>query len=142
MPTMFTLPWRWTPRPRPAQVVVFASRFDDTGPRAGWRLFWGGIRLRRVVLRSPGALGVSLRAHPLKGRYYTLSMWDDEAALLKFARDDAHRSAVQSITEIGPVQGVLLSCKADNRRPRWTETLRWIDGSEPGPYRKDDAPVW
>ena len=94
MPTMFTLPWRWTEQARPESTVVFASRIDGAGLRAGWRLFIGGIQLGRAVLRTPGALGVSLRAHPFKGRYYSVSMWDDEVSLLAFAHSADHQAAV------------------------------------------------
>jgi hypothetical protein len=141
MPTMFILPWRWTAEPRSEHTLVFASRFDGTGPRRGWRLFLGGIRLRRAALRSPGALGVGLRAHPLKGRYYTLSMWKDEESLKAFARGDDHRAAVRHVNELGPVSGVLLAKEADALRPRWADTLRWVDGAEPAPYRLDTSPV-
>jgi hypothetical protein len=134
---MLTLPWRWTPQPRPERAVVFASRFDGAGPRAGWRLFAGGLRLRRAVLSSPGALGVGLRAHPLKGRYYTLSMWTDEASLLAFARSGEHQRAVAGIRQLGPVQGVLLSRHGSVERPRWRATLQWLATAEPGPYRSE-----
>jgi hypothetical protein len=136
MPTMFILPWRWTGQPRPDVTVVFASRFDGAGLRTGWRLFVGGIRLRRAVLLSPGALGVSLRAHPVKGRYDTLSMWNDEASLLAFAQSTDHQAAVSDIRDLGAVQGILLSRQAANGRPRWKETRRWLATAEPGPYHQ------
>ncbi len=139
MPTMFTLPWRWTEQARPESTVVFASRFDGAGLQAGWRLFVGGIRLRRAVLRSPGALGVGLRAHPLKGRYYTVSMWDNETGLLAFAHSADHQTAVRHITELGTVAGILLSREGDARRPRWNETIRWLATAQPGPYRRDST---
>src|ERR1700722_4995942 len=102
MPTIFTLPWRWTKTVRPERVVVFASRFDAKGLKARWVLFAAGIRVRRHVLASPGALGVSLRAHPLAGRYYTVSMWQDEESLLAFAHSGHHREAMKLIRALGP----------------------------------------
>lgn len=135
MPTMFTLPWRWTRAARPERTVVFASRFDAKGLRARWVLLVAGIRLRGAVLASPGALGVSLRAHPLAGKYYTLSKWEDHASLLAFAHGDAHRQAVSSISQFGPISGVLISGEADGSRPRWGATLRWVATVQPGPYR-------
>jgi hypothetical protein len=83
MPTMLVLPWRRTHEPRPENALLFASRYDSTGLRQAWRLFTGGIRLRSAVLRAPGALGVSARAHPFGGRYYTLSLWKDQHSLLE-----------------------------------------------------------
>ena len=139
MPTVFTTPWQWTSQPRPERALVFASRFDGAGRRARWRLFVGGLRLRRAVLASPGALGVGLRAHPLRGHYYTVSMWADEQTLLAFARSQDHRRAVRSIAALGPIRGVLISRAADSRRPPgWRETTRWVDATEPGPYRHEE----
>ena len=141
MPTMFTLPWRWTRSARPERAVVFASRFDAKGLKARWVLFAAGIRLRRAVLGSPGALGVSLRAHPIAGRYYTLSMWEDEANLLAFAHGGDHRAAVRRISELGRVSGILISREDAGARPRWGEILDWVAGAEPGPYRMAPTPA-
>jgi hypothetical protein len=136
VPTMLVLPWRRTNEPRPQTALLFASRFDGTGLRQGWRLFAGGIRLRRAVLRAPGALGVSVRAHPFTGRYYTLSLWKDQHSLLAFTHDPAHRNAVAGLTALGPARGVLISRDAHPRqRPAWSDTIRWLAAQDPGPYR-------
>ena len=116
VPTMLVLPWRRTDEPRPENALLFASRFDSTGLRQGWRLFTGGIRLRRAVLRAPGALGVSVRAHPFRGRYYTLSLWKDEESLLAFAHSPVHRNAVASMAGLGLTRGVLASRAAGPRQ--------------------------
>jgi hypothetical protein len=136
MLTMLVLPWQRTDESRPENALLFASRFDSTGLRQGWRLFTGGIRLRRAVLRAPGALGVSVRAHPFSGRYYTLSLWKDQESLLAFALDPVHRNAVASMAELGSTQGVLASRDTDLRQvPAWRDTMRWLATLEPGPYR-------
>ena len=97
MPTMLVLPWCWSGAPRPPEALVFASRLDGTGFRRGWRLLIGGMRLYLAVLGAPGALGVSVRAHPIQGRYYTLSMWRDQESLMSFAHGPAHRRAVRGV---------------------------------------------
>jgi hypothetical protein len=142
MPTMLVLPWRWSGAPRPQKALVFASRFDGAGFRQGWRLFTGGILLQRAVLAAPGALGVSLCAHPFQGRYYTLSLWRDEASLMAFARGPAHRRAVRGVAGLGPVQGVLVSRDADpQQRPTWRDTTRWLTALDTGPYRHQPQPA-
>ena len=141
MPTMLTLPWRWTNAARPERAIVFASFFKAKGLKHRWVLFAAGVRSRRDVLASPGALGVSLRTHLLAGRFYTVSMWQDEASLMAFAHHDNHGSAVRRISEIGPVSGVLISRESEVIRPRWGETLRWVAISEPGPYRMERTPA-
>jgi hypothetical protein len=142
MPTMLVLPWRWSGAPRPRTALVFASRFDGAGFRQGCRLLIGGIRLRRAVLGSRGALGVSVRAHPLQGRYYTLSMWQDQDSLMAFAHGPAHRRAVRGVAELGPVRGVLVSRDADpQQRPTWRDTTRWLTALDTGPYRHQQQPA-
>jgi hypothetical protein len=142
MPTMLVLPWRWSGAPRTHEALVFASRFDGTGFRRGWRLLIGGVRLYRAVPGAPGALGVSVRAHPIQGRYYTLSMWRDQESLMAFARSPAHRRAVRGVAELGPVQGILVSRDADPRqRPTWRDTSHWLTPLGTGPYRHNPQPV-
>jgi hypothetical protein len=136
---MFTTPWRWTRTVGPDRAVIFASRFDATGLKARWVLFVVGIRLRQAVLASSGALGVSLRAHPLRGFYYTLSMWENEACLLAFAHGADHQKAVRRMAELGPVNGILVSREDIGARPRWADVLRWVASAEPGPYRMEPA---
>jgi hypothetical protein len=141
MPVMLPLPWRWSHEQRPQTALLFASRFDGSGSRRGWRLLTGGIRLRHAVLGAPGALGVSLRAYPLQGRYYTLSLWRDQESLMAFAHSPAHRRAVRSLAELGPVRGVLVSRDADpQQRPTWRETKRWLTALDAGPYRHEPQP--
>jgi hypothetical protein len=140
MPTMFIIPWRRTRAPRPEHAVIFGSRFDGAGIRSGWLLFIGGLRLRRAVLRAPGALGVTVRAHALQGRYYTLSMWQDADSLLAFAHGPAHQAMVRRLAEISPTQGLLISRDIEPpQRPNWRDTMSWLATIEPGPYRHQDA---
>jgi hypothetical protein len=137
MMTLLVLPWQRTREPIPEHPLLFASRFDATGPRPAWHLFTQGLALRQVVLRSPGALGVSVRAHPFRGHYFTLSLWRDEQSLLAFARSPAHREAVRRMTNLGPVRGVLVSQPIGRRgRPNWRAITGWLATTEPGSYRR------
>jgi heme-degrading monooxygenase HmoA len=137
MMTLLVLPWQRTREPVPEHPLLFASRFDAAGLRPAWHLFTRGLALRQAVLRSPGALGVALRAHPFRGHYYTLSMWRDEESLLAFAHSPAHQEAVRRIAELGPVRGVLVSRPVGRRsRPSWREIMRWLATTEPGHYRR------
>jgi heme-degrading monooxygenase HmoA len=53
------------------------------------------VRIWRQARRSPGMVGVSLRAFPARKTYWTLSAWADEAALREFARTDPHRTIMK-----------------------------------------------
>jgi hypothetical protein len=76
-------------------AFVMGSRFE-LGAR--WRsphFLLLSLRIWRQARRSPGLLGVSLRAHPVSGVFWTLSAWTDEAALRNFARTDPHRTIMK-----------------------------------------------
>lgn len=142
MGTILVLPWQWTGESRQESALLFGSRFDGAGFRQGWRLLTGGIRLYIAVLRAPGALGVSVRASPVKGRYYTVSLWKDRQSLLAFAHEPAHTGAISSMAEFGPGRGVLVSREADPRhRPSWRDATPWLDTLRPGRYQHQPSPA-
>lgn len=76
-------------------AFVMASRFEL---KSAWRspsFLVKSMRILRQTGRSPGLFGVSLRAYPLRGEFWTLSAWTGEDALRAFARTDPHRSIMK-----------------------------------------------
>jgi heme-degrading monooxygenase HmoA len=134
--SLFKLPWRGQRRAETERVLVFASRFDGRKPRSAWALLRYGTRVWLVAARSPGCLGAALWAKPLRGKYYTLSAWDSEAALRAFAHDAAHRDGIRALRRLSEIDGVLISWWTDGAswRPRWREAMRRADAATPGPY--------
>jgi heme-degrading monooxygenase HmoA len=108
-------------------------------------LLVGGMRIWLTALRSPGVLGASLWAKPIRGNYYTLSAWESEEALRAFARSAAHRRGVKTLYAAGEVDGVLISWweDADTWRPNWQDAVRRANASTrartPGPRRQPSA---
>jgi hypothetical protein len=92
------IPWTSIPsRDAGATALVMASRFQL---RTAWRspvFLVHSLRLWRQARRSPGSLGVSLRADPLKGTFWTLSAWTDRTALYGYARTDPHGRIMKRI---------------------------------------------
>ncbi|HZR48947.1 MAG TPA: hypothetical protein VFB06_05455 [Streptosporangiaceae bacterium] len=91
------LPWTTGSQQAAAEPAAFVmgSRFELS---SAWRspvFFVHSMRIWRQARRSPGLLGVSLRAHPVSGVFWTLSAWTDEAALRQFARADPHRTIMK-----------------------------------------------
>lgn len=85
------IPWKTNDKPEPGQkAYLMASRFDLKSGRHSPAFLLGAIRIWRQSLRSPGLLGVSLRAFPLHKQYWTLSAWTGEPALRQFMRTDPH----------------------------------------------------
>jgi hypothetical protein len=83
--------------PAGQDIVILGSRFELT---SAWRspAFLGhAMRIWLQARRSPGIIGVSLRAQPLRATFWTLSAWSSQAALRDFARADPHRSIVARV---------------------------------------------
>ena len=75
-------------------AFVMASKFELT---SGWRtpaFLAQAIRAWRQARRSPGVLGVTLRAQPLRLSYWTLSAWTGKDAL---ARAEPHRTIMRRV---------------------------------------------
>jgi hypothetical protein len=86
------------------------------------------MRVRRALLASPGALGVSLIAHPLRGEFWTLSGWTDRRALDGFVRSPEHRAAMRAL---GPAMAdatfVFWPHDAAAQPPTWTDAMARVN---------------
>jgi hypothetical protein len=90
---MPTLPWI-SPKPQPpvdGPVTVMASRLELRRFSDVPSFLTAALRIRRQMLASPGALGLSLIARPLRRTFWTLSAWQDEAALSAAVGREPHR---------------------------------------------------
>jgi hypothetical protein len=74
--------------------------------------------IRRQLEETPGVVGYSLDAKVLARRYYTLSVWESDAALRAFVQHSPHR---ETMSALAPKMG-------DTRFVTWT-----VRGSEPLP---------
>ncbi len=129
------IPWS-TPAaarvPAGQDIVILGSRFELT---SAWRspAFLGhALRIWRQARRSPGIMGVSLRAQPLRATFWTLSAWSSQAALRDFARADPHRSIVARVRPWAKT-AVLQT---------WTVPGGEADPATPGPAALDPAALW
>ncbi len=93
---MPTLTWHTdlsAARPSTA-VVVMSSKFRVQRFLDVPRFFADSVRIYRQMRRADGALQISLRAHPLRKEFLTLSAWRDRAALDNSVRAEPHRSTM------------------------------------------------
>ncbi len=91
------IPWTAAGQPGPAtDVTIMASRFELITPWRSPAFLARSLRVWRQARRSSGVLGVSLRAEPLKGTFWTLSAWTDRDALSGFARAEPHRTVMRT----------------------------------------------
>ncbi|HZG93024.1 MAG TPA: hypothetical protein VEZ42_22675 [Pseudonocardia sp.] len=93
---MPTLPWTTARHATAAdgEALVMASRFQLRSFRHVLPFLRDAMRVRALVRRSEGALGVSLVARPLHREFRTLSAWRDRAALDAMVRTEPHRSVM------------------------------------------------
>lgn len=89
---MPTLSWTTPKSPPPANgpVTVMASRLELRRRRDVPSFLAAALRIRRQMLGSPGVMGVSLIARPLARTFWTLSAWQDQAALSAAAGYQPH----------------------------------------------------
>jgi hypothetical protein len=78
-------------------AVVMGSRFELNSAWRSPAFLWHALRIRRQAHHSAGLLGVSLRAYPVAGVYWTLSAWTSEAALREFAATNPHRTIMKRL---------------------------------------------
>ena len=95
---MATLPWSIakTNDAAPArEVTVLGSRLELRRHRDVPGFLRAAMRVRAQVRRSPGALGVSLVAHPRRREFWTLSAWTGDDAIGAFVRTEPHAGVMR-----------------------------------------------
>ena len=82
-----------------------------------WRIL---VQLRR----TPGLLGYSLLAHILQRQFWTLSVWEDEAALQQFVVASPHSYVMRALQEkMSQTRFVRWRMRGAEFPPRWQEAL-------------------
>ncbi|WP_348534665.1 MULTISPECIES: DUF3291 domain-containing protein [unclassified Kitasatospora] len=88
------------PRVTGGEVVVMASKLEVKSLLNVPNFFLQSMIIWRQVRKSPGVVGVSLRAQPLRGTFWTLSAWENQSALNDFSRSDPHARIVAGIRRV------------------------------------------
>ena len=95
------------------------QRFRDLG--AFLLYTW---RIRGQLRHTPGLLGYSLRARILKRQFWTLSVWDGEAALHQFVIENPHGQVMTALREkMDRTRFVRWSIRGSESPPGWREAL-------------------
>ena len=126
-----TIPWT-TPKPAPPHdgpVTVMASRLELRRlSDVPWFLM-AALRIRRQMLGSPGALGVSLIARPTRRTFWTLSAWQDQAALSATVGRQPHREIMGRFRPRMAGSG-FVTWTAPALPVRWDDALRRLDNPD------------
>jgi hypothetical protein len=89
---MPTLPWSpaRSSDADPEAVVVLGTQLRLGSYRHTFGFLRVAMRVRKQLIGSPGALGVSLLAKPLRKTYWTLSAWTDQESMDAFVHTQPH----------------------------------------------------
>lgn len=131
---MPTLPWstaKGPPLEDTADLVVMASWLQLRSMRDVPAFLWAALRIRRQMLDSPGVLGVSLIAKPVKRTFWTLSAWRDQAALSATVGRQPHRDVMKRFhPKLAGSRFITWTAPASALPPSWPEALRRLDGPD------------
>jgi quinol monooxygenase YgiN len=97
-------------------------------PLKRYRKMWMFSRhvraIRRQLAGTPGLIGYSLRAKLLRHRFWTLSVWEDEAALTAFVGNEPHRKTMGSVRPLMDTPAfVQWEILGSNVPPSWDEAI-------------------
>jgi len=120
------LPWRsFADRERGRDSVALLSYLPLVHRSSTLAFLRDVQRIRGQLARSDGLVGYTLRARPLRGDYWTLSVWESERALFAFVREQPHAGVMSSLRRrMGGTRFVRWRLGADEPLPDWDEAMR------------------
>ncbi|WP_194819960.1 DUF3291 domain-containing protein [Nocardia sp. XZ_19_385] len=124
---MPTIPWITVTTPTTPEVQCMASRLEVKSVRDAPGFLISSLKLWRQARRSPGVLGVALKAEILKGTFWTYSAWTDKSAIYAYAAAEPHKSTVERKRKVmREATFVFFDAPADELPVSWDEIGRRI----------------
>ena len=120
------LPWTNRADMEPGlEYLVMASHLPLKQITGTVRFFRAVSAIRKQLAGADGLVGYTLRAKPLSRDYWTLSVWQDEAALRAFMRTPPHAGLMSSLRPLmGPTKFMTWRIRAADGRPTLTGALQ------------------
>ena len=117
------LPWRTKTEADPDRsYLVMASRLPLRSRRTVPRFLGLTLSVVRQLERTDGLVGYTLLAQPLKGTFWTLSAWTDQAHLDSFARALPHLAVIGTLRpHMGPTRFSFWTVKGSALTITWEE---------------------
>jgi len=87
----------WKPFAKPEPEKTYVAVLTYLPLKSLWALpqfYYYSRRVQTQLQSAPGLVGYSLLAHVLAKRFWTLSVWSDEVALVKFIHKHPHQEAM------------------------------------------------
>jgi hypothetical protein len=122
---MPALPWRTFLASEPGrEYLALLSFLPLKRFRTVPRFIWLTFETQRQLSKSGGLIGYSLLAQPLRRTFWTLSVWQDQQALMAFVRQIPHSRIMQSLApHMGQTQFVQWKLPATAIPPSWKEAI-------------------
>ncbi|GAB3218376.1 DUF3291 domain-containing protein [Mycolicibacterium hippocampi] len=128
---MPTLPWTTPAGAGPHRgapgTLAMASRFELERWRDVPGFFISALRIRDQMLQSPGVIGVSLVARPLRRTFFTLSAWRDRAALNAAVAGQPHAATMARYRTRMADSAFTFWEPADDSPPDWRDAVARLD---------------
>jgi hypothetical protein len=101
---MPALPWRDCQAVDPGrQYAAMASRLPLRAHRSVPGFLLDAMRIGGQLAHAPGLVGYALDAQPARKTFWTISVWEDEASLSRFAAADPHHLLTKGLApQLGP----------------------------------------
>ncbi len=128
---MPTIPWRTVAKAQPDRnYLVMASRLPLQSRRTVPRFMGLTLSVVRQLGRTDGVVGYSLLAEPLKGTFWTLSAWTDQAALDAFVRTMPHLGVMGKLRpHMGPTRFATWTVSGSALPVTWDDAIERLMGS-------------
>lgn len=123
------VPWSGAAELQPGRdYVAMASHLPLRSITSTLVFFRAVLAVRKQLSSTEGLVGYTLRAKPLARDHWTLSVWDDRAALQQFMRTSPHVGVMGSLKpHMGPTKFLQWEITTTDGRPSWTEALRRLE---------------
>jgi hypothetical protein len=83
------------------------------------------FQIQGQMARTRGAIGYSMRAKVLSRNFWTLSVWEDERALMEFVRRAPHGEVMKSIApHMGATKFTRWKLLGSAVPPKWDEAMQ------------------
>jgi hypothetical protein len=83
------------------------------------------VQIQRQIRGTPGAIGYGMRAKVFSRSFWTLSVWEDDRALMEFVRRAPHGEAMKSIApHMGATRFTRWKVPGSAVPPTWDDAMK------------------
>ena len=122
---MAATPWNSLQPPEADREYIVLLTFLPVRGLSKLPRFFGYVRrIQKQLGHADGLIGYSLLARPLRSKYWTLSVWQDEAAVQRFVAQSPHRDAMAELpNDVGGFKITRWTLPGTALPPSWDDAL-------------------